>query len=266
MESGKLKLTRPLVFFDLETTGVNIATDRIVELSYYKVFPNGSSEGKTFRVKPVELRDGVEVQMHIPEEASAVHGIHDEDVRDCPTFKEIAATVAKAFEGCDLAGYNSNHFDVPLLAEEFARTEVVIDLKRMQLVDVFSIFTKNEPRNLTAAYKFYCNKDLQDAHSANADTMATYEVLMAQLERYDIPDTVAGLAEYTQGKQKFADFAGRIVYNDAGVECFNFGKYKGFAVADVFRRDTGYYGWLIGGDFPEYTKKVFTRIFLDLRK
>ena len=262
----KLQLTKPLVFFDLETTGINIASDRIVELSYHKLFPNGSSESKTWRVKPVIMKDGVEEQMHIPAEASAVHGIYDDDLKDCPTFRQIASDVAKVLEGCDLAGYNSAHFDLPLLAEEFARTDVNIDLKRMKMVDVFTIFTKNEPRNLTAAYKFYCGKDLQDAHSANADTLATYEVLMAQLERYDIPDTVDGLAEYTQGKQPFADFAGRIYLDENGVECFNFGKYKGQRVADVFRRDTGYYGWLIAGDFPEYTKRVFTRIFLDLRK
>ena len=262
----KLQLTKPLVFFDLETTGINIASDRIVELSYHKLFPDGSSEGKTWRVKPVMMKDGVEVQMPIPPEASAVHGIYDDDFRDCPTFRQIAADVAKVLEGCDLAGYNSAHFDLPLLAEEFARTEVNIDLKRMKMVDVFTIFTKNEPRNLTAAYKFYCGKDLTDAHSANADTLATYEVLMAQLERYDIPDTVDGLAEYTQGKQPFADFAGRIYLDENGVECFNFGKYKGQRVIDVFRRDTGYYGWLTAGDFPEYTKRVFTRIFLSLRQ
>ena len=262
----KLQLAKPLVFFDLETTGINIASDRIVELSYYKLLPNGSSESKTYRVKPVVLKNGIEEQMHIPEEASAVHGIYDEDVANCPTFKQIAAEVAQAIEGSDLAGYNSNHFDLPLLAEEFARTEVNIDLKRMKMVDVFTIFTKNEPRNLTAAYKFYCGKDLNDAHSACADTMATYEVLMAQLERYDIPTTVNELAEYTAGSQKYADFAGRIVYDQDGVECFNFGKYKGNRVADVFRRDTGYYGWLTAGDFPEYTKRIFTKIFLDLRK
>ncbi len=261
----KLQLTKPLVFFDLETTGINIATDRIVELSYYKLFPNGSSESKTYRVKPTLVKDGAEIQMHIPEEASAVHGIHDEDVADCPTFKQIAQEVADVLVGCDLAGYNSMHFDLPLLAEEFARTNVEIDLKRPQMVDVFTIFTKNEPRNLTAAYKFYCGKDLQDAHSANADTMATYEVLMAQLERYEIPDTVAELAEYTQGKLRYADFAGRIYFDENGQECFNFGKYKGQRVSDVFRRDTGYYGWLINGDFPEYTKRVFTRIYLSLR-
>ena len=259
-------MVRPLVFFDLETTGINIATDRIVELSYHKLFPNGTAESKTYRVKPVIVRDGVEEQMHIPAEASAVHGIYDEDLRDCPTFRQIAAEVAQVLEGCDLAGYNSAHFDLPLLAEEFARTDVAIDLKKLQMVDVFTIFTKNEPRNLTAAYKFYCGKDLQDAHSANADTMATNEVLMAQLERYDLPDTVAGLAEYTQGSKKYADFAGRIYFDANGNECFNFGKYKDQRVLDVFRRDTGYYGWLINGDFPEYTKRVFTRIYLSLRK
>ena len=170
----RLQLTRPLVFFDLETTGINIASDRIVELSYYKLFPNGSSESKTYRVKPVMMQNGEEVQMHIPVETSNVHGIYDEDVKNCPTFKQIAPEVAAALEGCDLAGYNSNHFDVPLLAEEFARTTVAVDLKKMQMVDVFTIFTKNEPRNLTAAYKFYCGKNLEDAHSANADTMATW--------------------------------------------------------------------------------------------
>ncbi len=258
----RLQLTRPLVFFDLETTGINIASDRIVELSYYKLFPNGSSESKTYRVKPVTMQNGEEVQMHIPVEASNVHGIYDEDVKDCPTFKQIAPEVAAALEGCDLAGYNSNHFDVPLLAEEFARTTVAVDLKKMQMVDVFTIFTKNEPRNLTAAYKFYCGKNLEDAHSANADTMATFEVLMAQLDKYDLPVTVPELAEYTQGKQRFADFAGRVYFDAEGVECFNFGKYKDKRVVDVFRRDTSYYSWLLNGDFPEYTKNVFTRIYL----
>ena len=181
----KLKLERPLVFFDLETTGVNIGTDRIVEISYYKVFPNGNAEGKTLRVNP---------GMHIPEEASAVHGIYDEDVKDCPRFEQIAPEIAQVIADSDLAGYNSNFFDVPLLAEELLRAKVQVDLKAKKLVDAFQIFRKNEPRNLTAAYKFYCNKDLEGAHSANADTMATYEVLLAQLERYDdLPATVGEL-------------------------------------------------------------------------
>lgn len=262
----KLKLERPLVFFDLETTGLNIGTDRIVELSYYKVFPNGNKEGKTYRVKPTMLNSHLEeVQMHIPEEAAAVHGIHDEDVKDCPTFKEIAGEIAAVLEDSDLAGYNSNHFDVPLLAEEFIRVGMMVDLKKKKMVDAFTIFTKQEPRNLTAAYRFYCGKNLEDAHSADADTMATYEVLMAQLERYeDVPCTVAELHEYTQGKVQFADFAGRIAYNDRGVEVFNFGKYKGMPVEDVLRRDRGYFNWLMDTDFPEYTKGVIKKIYYSL--
>ena len=262
----KLKLTRPLVFFDLETTGLNIASDRIVELSYYKVFPNGTSEGKTFRVKPVQMMLGQEVQLHISEEASAVHGIYDEDLVDCPTFKEIAPELVKVLEDADLAGYNSNHFDLPLLAEEMMRAGVNIDLKGKKMVDVFTIFQRQEPRNLVAAYKFYCGKDLTNAHSADADTMATYEVLMAQLEKYDMPADVDGLAEFTAGNVRFADFAGRIAYDAQGVEIFNFGKYKGQRVAEVFRRDPGYYGWIQNGDFPQYTKNVFTRLYLSLRK
>ena len=262
----KLQLTRPLVFFDLETTGLNIASDRIVELSYYKVFPNGTSEGKTFRVKPVQMMLGQEVQLHISEEASAVHGIYDEDLANCPTFKEIAPELVKVLEDADLAGYNSNHFDLPLLAEEMMRAGMNIDLKGKKMVDVFTIFQRQEPRNLVAAYKFYCGKDLTNAHSADADTMATYEVLMAQLEKYDIPVDVDGLAEFTAGNTRLADFAGRIAYDAQGVEVFNFGKYKGQRVADVFRRDPGYYGWIQNGDFPQYTKNVFTRIYLSLRK
>lgn len=261
----KLQLERPLVFFDLETTGVNIASDRIVELSFYKLYPNGSSESKTYRVRPVQMLLGQEVTMPIPAEASAVHGIYDADVADCPTFRQIAPEVAKVMEDSDLAGYNSNHFDIPLLAEEFLRAGVTIDLKDKKMIDAFTIFQKNEPRNLTAAYKFFCDKDLSQAHSANADTMATYEVLMAELERYDIPTTVAELSDYSQGGTRFADFAGRIAYDNEGVEIFNFGKYKGMRVKDVFRRDSGYFGWLINGEFPEYTKAVFKRVFNSLR-
>ena len=249
----RLKLERPLVFFDLETTGLNIASDRIVEISYYKVFPNGNAEGKTLRINP---------EMHIPEEASVVHGIYDEDVKDCPVFKEVADEIVSLLRDSDLAGYNSNHFDIPLLAEELLRAGATIDLKRKHMVDAFTIFTRNEPRNLTAAYKFYCGKNLEDAHSAQADTMATYEVLMAQLEHYpDLPDTVAGLADYTKGQTQVADFAGRIAYDQQGVEVFNFGKYKGMRVTDVFRRDPSYYAWLMGTDFPRYTKQIFTRIY-----
>ena len=261
----KLQLTRPLVFFDLETTGLNIASDRIVELSYYKVFPNGSSEGKTFRVKPTYVMLGQELQMHISDEASAVHGIYDEDLVDCPTFQEIAQEVANVLEDADLAGYNSNHFDLPLLAEEMMRVGVSIDLKKKKMVDVFTIFQRQEPRNLVAAYRFYCGKDLTNAHSADADTMATYEVLMAQLEKYDIPTDVDGLAEFTSGNLRFADFAGRVAYDAEGKEIFNFGKYKGQRVIDVFRRDPGYHSWIQQGDFPQYTKAVCMRVYLSLR-
>ena len=261
----KLQLTRPLVFFDLETTGLNIASDRIVELSYYKVFPNGSSEGKTFRVKPTYVMLGQELQMHISDEASAVHGIYDEDLVDCPTFQEIAQEVANVLEDADLAGYNSNHFDLPLLAEEMMRAGVSIDLKKKKMVDVFTIFQRQEPRNLVAAYRFYCGKDLTNAHSADADTMATYEVLMAQLEKYDIPTDVDGLAECTSGNLRFADFAGRVAYDAEGKEIFNFGKYKGQRVIDVFRRDPGYHSWIQQGDFPQYTKAVCMRVYLSLR-
>ena len=261
----KLQLTRPLVFFDLETTGLNIASDRIVELSYYKVFPNGSSEGKTFRVKPTYVMLGQELQMHISDEASAVHGIYDEDLVDCPTFQEIAQEVANVLEDADLAGYNSNHFDLPLLAEEMMRAGVSIDLKKKKMVDVFTIFQRQEPRNLVAAYRFYCGKDLTNAHSADADTMATYEVLMAQLEKYDIPTDVDGLAEFTSGNLRFADFAGRVAYDAEGKEIFNFGKYKGQRVIDVFRRDPGYHSWIQQGDFPQYTKVVCMRVYLSLR-
>ncbi|MCQ2346284.1 MAG: 3'-5' exonuclease [Paludibacteraceae bacterium] len=263
----KLQLTRPLVFFDLETTGLNIASDRIVEISYHKVFPNGNAEGKTLRIKPVMMMMGQEVQMPIPQEASAVHGIYDADVKDCPTFKDVADELAAVFTDSDIAGYNSNHFDVPLLAEEFLRAGVQLDLKKSKMVDAFTIFQKHEPRTLTAAYRFYCGKNLEDAHSANADTMATYEVLLAQLERYDdVPTTVEGLQQYTGDNNQFADFAGRIAYDAQGVEIFNFGKYKGQCVADVLRRDYGYYGWMLNGDFPQYTKNVLTRIYLDLKQ
>ena len=262
----KLKLTRPLFFFDLETTGLNIASDRIVELSYYKVFPDGSSEGKTFRIKPTMMMLGQEVQMHISDEASAVHGIYDEDLASCPTFKDIAPQLVAALEDADLAGYNSNHFDLPLLAEELLRVGMDVDLKSKRMIDVFTIFQRQEPRSLVAAYKFYCGKDLTNAHAADADTMATYEVLKAQLERYELPDDVNGLADYTTGNVRFADFAGRIAYDAEGVEIFNFGKYKGQRVADVFRRDSGYYGWIIQGDFPQYTKAAFIRIYMSLRR
>ena len=213
----KLNLKNPLVFFDLETTGTNINSDRIVEICYLKVHPNGNEESKTLRINP---------EMHIPEESSAIHGIYDEDVKDCPTFKEVAKKIAADIEGCDLAGFNSNRFDIPVLAEEFLRAGVDIDLMKRKFIDVQVIYHKMEQRTLSAAYKFYCNKNLEDAHTAEADTRATYEVLKAQLDRYAdiLQNDINFLSEYSC-HTKNVDFAGRIVYNDQGVEVFNFGKY-----------------------------------------
>ena len=249
----KLNLKNPLVFFDLETTGTNINSDRIVEICYLKVYPNGNEESKTMRINP---------GMHIPEAASAVHGIYDADVADCPTFKEVARSVANDIEGCDLAGFNSNRFDIPLLAEEFLRSEVDIDLSRRKFVDVQVIFHKMEQRTLVAAYKFYCGKELDEAHSAEADTLATYEVLLAQLDRYpELKNEVDYLAEFSS-RGKCADYAGRIVFDEKGVEVFSFGKHKGRPVAEVFRTEPSYYAWMMNGDFPLYTKKVITAIRL----
>ncbi len=249
----KLNLKNPIVFFDLETTGTDIVHDRIVEISYHKVYPNGREEGKTLRINP---------QMPIPPASTAVHGITDEDVKNCPTFKEVAKEIARDIEGCDLAGYNSNRFDVPVLAEELLRAGVDIDLKRRKFVDVQVIFHKMEQRTLAAAYKFYCHKELTDAHTAEADTLATYEVLQAQLDRYpELQNDVDFLAKFTTQSNN-ADFAGRIVYNERGEEVFNFGKYKGKKVTDVFNTDIGYYGWMMSNDFALHTKKVLTAIKL----
>ncbi|MBO4723708.1 MAG: 3'-5' exonuclease [Bacteroidaceae bacterium] len=253
----KLNLDKPVVFFDLETTGTSTVQDRIVEISYLKVSPNGNEDMHTRRINP---------EMHIPEQASAVHGIYDDDVKDCPTFKEIAKEVARDFEGSDIAGFNSNRFDVPLLAEEFLRAGVDIDLSRHRFIDVQVIFHKMEQRTLSAAYKFYCGKDLTDAHSADGDTRATYEVLMAQLDRYpdDLKNDMGWLSEYSSFTRN-VDFAGRIVLNDKGQEVFNFGKYKDMPVVEVFRRDPGYYSWILQGDFALNTKQVLTRIKLQSR-
>ena len=249
----ELKLTNPIVFFDLETTGINIAKDKIVEISVLKVMPNGKEEQKTIRVNP---------EMHIPEQASAIHGIYDEDVKDCPTFKEIAKDLARYIEGCDLGGYNSNRFDIPLLAEEFLRVDVDFDMRKRKFVDVQTIFHKMEQRTLSAAYRFYCNKNLEDAHTAEADTRATYEVLKAQLDRYDeLQNDIAFLADYSS-YSKNVDFAGRMVYDDNGVEVFNFGKYKGMSVAEVLKKDPGYYSWILNSDFTLNTKAVLTKIRL----
>lgn len=249
----KLNLKNPIVFFDLETTGTNIISDRIVEICYLKVFPNGNEEAKTLRINP---------GMPIPAEASAVHGIYDEDVADCPLFKEVARSIAHAIEGADLAGFNSNRFDIPLLAEEFLRAGVDIDLSRRKFVDVQVIFHKMEQRTLSAAYKFYCDKELEEAHTAAADTRATYEVLQAQLDRYpELQNDITYLSEYSSHNRN-VDFAGRIVLNDKDVEVFNFGKYKGVPVVEVLQRDPGYYSWILNSDFTLNTKAMLTKIRL----
>ena len=251
-----LQLKRPIIFFDLETTGVDTSKDRIVEISMVKVGVDGTKQVKTRRINP---------EMPIPAEATAVHGITDDDVRDEPTFRQIAKSLAQFIEGCDFGGFNSNRFDLPVLVEEFMRAGVEVDFKRRKFVDVQDIFHKKEQRTLVAAYKFYCDKDLENAHSAEADTLATYEVLEAQIERYgDIGTTVEELAEFsTHGET--VDFAGRIALNDKGEEIFTFGKYKGQKVEDVFRREPSYYSWMMDGDFPLYTKKVITEIRLRIK-
>ena len=249
----QINLTNPLVFLDLETTGINISRDRIVEISILKVHPNGKEESKTRRINP---------EMPIPPEATAIHGITDEDVKGCPSFKAIAKSLAAFIEGCDLAGFNSNRFDIPLLAEEFLRAEVDIDLNRRKFVDVQTIFHKMEQRTLAAAYKFYCEKDLEQAHSAEADTQATYEVLKAQLERYPVlQNDVKFLSEFSSFNNN-VDFAGRMIYNDKREEVINFGKYKGRLVTDVLKVDPGYYSWIMDGDFALNTKKMLTEIRL----
>lgn len=247
----KLNLKRPIIFFDLETTGVDTSKDRIVEISMIKVMPDGEEITKTRRLNP---------EMHIPEEATAVHGITDEDVKDCPTFRQVARSLEQFIQGCDFGGFNSNRFDLPLLVEEFMRAGLDVDLKRRKFVDVQNIFHKKEQRTLVAAYRFYCDKDLTDAHAAEADTRATYEVLKAQLDRYpDLENDIESLAEFS-ARGETVDYAGRIVYDDKGVEVFGFGKYRGRSVAEVFEREPSYYSWMMEGDFPLYTKKVITEI------
>ena len=249
----ELKLNKPICFFDLETTGINVASDRIVEISILKVFPNGNKESHTWRVNP---------EMPIPAVVIAIHGITDEMVADEPTFKVLAPKVYALIKDSDLGGFNSNRFDIPLLAEELLRAEIDFDLKKALSVDVQTIFHKKEKRTLEAAYKFYCDKSLENAHSASADTLATYEVLLSQLERYeDLENDVSSLASYSSHKQ-FADFAGFIGFSKEGDEVFNFGKHKGVLVEDVLEKEPGYFGWILNADFPLYTKKVLTRVKL----
>ena len=247
----KLKLEKPIVFFDLETTGINIGTDKIVEISILKVFPNGNKESKTWLVNP---------EMEIPKESSDIHGITNEKVVTEPTFKELASQISELIAGCDLAGFNSNRFDIPLLAEELMRAGIDFDMNNRKAIDVQVIFHKKEQRTLSAGYQFYCGKELEGAHGAEADTNATYEILLAQLEKYeDIGTSVDELSEFsTHGKR--ADFAGFILMNDKDQEIFSFGKYKGRTVEEVFKENPGYNAWMQNADFPLFTKKVLRGI------
>lgn len=249
----RLKLTKPLICFDLETTGINTSNDRIVEISYIKTFPDGKTDKKTYLINPT---------IPIPAQASAIHGIYDKDVADQPTFAQIGHELAVTFKDCDFAGFNLNKFDVPLLAEEFHRWNIDYNWSNARFIDAQVIFHKKEPRNLEAAYRFYCDKPLENAHTSMADTQATYEVLIAQLERYeDLSSDIQILSEFTR-QNKNVDFAGRIVYNEKGVEIFNFGKHKGKAVTDVFKSEPSYYSWMMDGDFPLNTKQIITAIKL----
>jgi DNA polymerase-3 subunit epsilon len=249
----KLSLHRPIAFLDLETTGVNIGTDRIVEISVLKISPDKTTYSETHRINPT---------IPIPAEVSAIHGIFGKDVKDCPTFKELAPKLHLLLDPCDLAGYNSNKFDIPLLVEEFLRVEVDFDMQNRKCIDVQNIFHKMEQRTLAAAYKFYCSKELENAHSAEADVTATYEVLEAQLEKYDsLKGDVSFLHTFSSNNDN-VDLAGRIVRDKKGVEVFNFGKHKGKPVLDVFRNEPSYYNWMMDGDFPLSTKRVLTMLRL----
>ena len=249
-----LNLKNPLVFFDLETTGVNITRDRIVEISVLKVHPNGKEETKTRRINP---------EMPIPPESTAIHGITDEDVKDCPTFKQVAKSFVDLLEGCDMAGFNSSRFDVPMLTEEFLRAGVDFDTDNRKFVDVQIIFHRKEQRTLEAAYAFYCNKKLENAHSAEADVIATYEVLKSQLDRYnDLENDINFLSKEYSSFNNNVDLAGRIIFNDKGVEVFNFGKHRGKSVTEVLNKEPSYYSWMMDGDFPRNTKQVLTKLRL----
>ena len=253
----QLNLKRPIIFFDLETTGTNITRDRIVEFSYIKVYPDGKEESKTRRLNP---------EMPIPADASAIHHIYDEDVKDEPTFRQISKALLQIFEGCDIAGYNSNKFDVPLLIEEFGRAGLNFDVANRHFIDVQNIFHKMEKRTLVAAYKFYCGKDLEDAHSALADTQATYEVLKSQLDMYgELENDVEKLAEFSRAG-KAVDLAARVVLNDKDVPVFNFGKHKGKPVKEVFKKEPSFYSWMMQGDFAKNTKDVITVLYAESRK
>lgn len=247
----KLNLKKPIAFFDLETTGLNIASDRIVEISIVKIMPNGDKEIKTKLLNPT---------IPISKDSSAIHGIKDSDVKSKSTFQDVAKEFHDFIEDCDLGGYNSNKFDVPLLAEEFLRAGIDFKVSDRKLVDVQNIFHKMEQRTLIAAYKFYCDKDLTKAHSAEADTTATYEILEAQIQKYEeLENDISFLSQFSQ-QTKNVDLLGRFIYNDQEIEVFNFGKHKGKPITEVLEKEPGYYSWMMNGDFPLYTKKVLKEI------
>jgi DNA polymerase-3 subunit epsilon len=249
----ELNLRRPIAFIDLETTGINVSADRIVEISVLKINPEGREEWMSTRINP---------EMPIPPKSTAIHGIRDEDVANSPTFKEIAKKLTAFLEGTDLAGYNAVKFDIPVLAEEFLRINIDFNFHKRRYVDVQVIFHRKEQRTLSAAYQFYCNKELENAHSSKADVQATYEVLKSQLDRYnDLENNVEKLADFSS-YNNIVDFAGRIIYDENGIEIFNFGKHKGKPVELVFREEPSYYSWIMNGDFPLYTKKILTEIKL----
>ena len=247
-----LNLTRPVAFIDLETTGVNLSTDRIVEIAIIKVLPDGERQVKRKLINP---------EMAIPKQSSDIHGITDEMVKDAPTFKQSGNEIKQFLENCDLGGYNSNRFDIPMLMEEFLRAGMDVDLSQRRMIDVQHIFYTMEPRTLTAAYKFYCQKELVNAHSAEADVEATIDVLMAQIGRYEklgnSVDSILGAI----GEEKIVDYARRFCFDDKDREIFNFGKYKGRLVADVLKNEPQYYDWMMKGDFPLHTKKKLTELF-----
>lgn len=264
-----IKLERPLVFFDLETTGLNISKDRIIEISLLKIMENGTEISITYKVNP---------EIEISEEAFAIHGISNEDLIDAPTFSEIAAEIEQFLKNCDLAGYNSNKFDIPLLMEEFLRVNIDFDLRDVRFIDVQNIFHKMEPRTLAAAHKFYCKTEMENPHQAEADTRATYNVLKGQLDAYngvlyedkktgktiEFSNNIKMLSDFST-ENRSVDFAGQIILNENDEEIFNFGKHKGKSVRDIFTKEPAYYDWMIKSDFPLYTKKVITRILNEMK-
>lgn len=247
-----LKLIRPIAFIDLETTGVNLSLDRIVEIAIVRLMPDGTRSVKRKLINP---------EMVISQASSDIHGITNEMVKDAPTFKQAGNEIKQFLETCDLGGYNSNRFDIPILMEEFLRAEMDVDLSDRRMIDVQHIFYQMEPRTLTAAYKFFCDKELENAHSAEVDIKATIEVFEAQVQRYQkLGDTVDSILSVI-GEEKIVDYARRFVFDDKGVEVFNFGKYKGKAVIDILKNEPQYYDWMMKGEFPMHTKKKLTEIF-----